>query len=48
MQLSMQLNGALPQRKLEALQRWHTQLSDYNRQRGDLRQLLKKFDKQAI
>jgi hypothetical protein len=41
MRLGNRLNGSTPQRKLESLDRWEKGLNDYNRNKGDLRQLLK-------
>jgi hypothetical protein len=41
MRLGNRLNGSTPQRKLESLDRWEKGLNDYNRNKGDLRSLLK-------
>jgi len=47
MPLSNRLNGSKPERKLEALQRWYSKLNDYNQNQGNMRDLLKSFNKQA-
>ena len=47
MPLSNRLNGSKPKRKLEALQRWYKKLSDYNKERGDMRKLLNEYNKLA-
>lgn len=47
MPLSLKLNGSTPQRKLEALERWFLKLSDWEQNKGIMRDLIMKFNKQA-